>query len=111
MRSLEREQTPAHTIQEEPIVRNDHRRAREAVQIVLKNRKRLDVQIVRRLVEQQYVGREHQHAAKIQPPPLAAGEPAHLGILLLRGKRKLSSICEALSFPSGVCTYSAMERM
>ena len=47
-----------------------------AVEQVLERGQRVDVEVVRRLVEQQHVGLVHQQPQQLQPPPLAAGQLA-----------------------------------
>ena len=65
----------------------DHR-ALEGVQIILQHVQRLNVQIVGGLVQQQHVGRGHQHAQQIQPALLAARQGGYLLILHAGGKQK-----------------------
>ncbi len=53
---------------------DDHERPGPAVEQVLERRQRVDVEIVRRLVEQQHVRLGHHQAHQLQPPALAARE-------------------------------------
>ena len=58
-------------------------RARPAVEHVLERGQRVDVEVVRRLVEQQHVGLAHQQPQQLQPAALAAGQvadPRPLGV-------------------------------
>ena len=48
-----------------------------------------DVKVVGRFVKHQEIGIAHQHGAKVQPPALATGEFAHIGILAVGGKEKM----------------------
>ncbi len=55
---------------------HDHR-PRPVVEQVLQLRQRLDVQIVRRLVEEQHVRLGHEQPRQLQPPPLPARQVPH----------------------------------
>src|SRR5450756_2487126 len=63
-----------HAVQEPAVVRDDHGAARELEQRVLERTERLDVEVVRRLVEQQQVAAELEGERQVEPVPLAAGE-------------------------------------
>src|SRR5580658_5536651 len=68
---------------EEPAVVADHQhRAGELTQRVLERAQRLDVQVVRGLVEQQHVGAREQRLGQMQPAALAARERADLLLLI-----------------------------
>ena len=77
-----------HLVKEEPVVRDGNDRPRKALQIILEDRQRRHVQIVGRLVQQQYVRRSHQNGQQIHPPPFAAGEPADHRLLQIRREEK-----------------------
>src|ERR1700677_455155 len=57
-----------------------------AVKQVLELGQRLDVQVVRRLVEEQDVGLVHQQPQHLHPAPLTAGQVPDPGLLPFRGK-------------------------
>ena len=66
---------------------HDHN-PREVIQVVLQDLQRLDVQIVRGLVQDQHVGRLHQHPQQIQPPLLAARQLGDRRVLLALNEQK-----------------------
>ena len=70
-----------HLVYEIAVVRHYDHTPLECAQILLQNAERHDVQIVRRLVQNQEIGVAHQHRAEIQPPPFAAAEPRHEAVL------------------------------
>ena len=49
-------------------------------EVLLEPRDRLGVEVVRRLVEEQQVGRREQQPAQRDPPPLAAAKRRHVGV-------------------------------
>ena len=59
-------------------------RTGKAVEIILQNRKRRDIQIIRRFVQKQYVRCRHQHTQQIQTAFFAAAELGHRHPLQLR---------------------------
>ena len=61
-------------VQEIPVVGDRDHDAREVVQIILQNLQRLNVEVIGGLVQDQHVGRLHQHAQQIQPPLLSSGQ-------------------------------------
>ena len=63
---LEREDVRRDAVEEPPIVRDDHRASREIDQRFLQRTQRVDVEIVRRLVEQQQVAAGHQRLREMQ---------------------------------------------
>ena len=63
---------------------NCDNRTGKAVQIILQNRKRRDIQIIRRLVQKQYVRCRHQHTQQIQTAFFTATELGHRHPLQLR---------------------------
>src|SRR3954470_21216283 len=64
-------------VEEPAVVRDDEHRAGEFQQRFLQRAQGLDVEVVRRLVEEQYVGAGLEHLRQMQAPALAAGELAH----------------------------------
>ena len=67
----------ADALEHVAVVRHQDDRPGEAVEQVLQRRERLDVEVVRRLVEQQDVGFVHQEPDELEPATLAAGQLAH----------------------------------
>ena len=63
--------------------------AKETVEVILENLQRLDVEIVRRLIEQQHIGLAHQNQKQLEPPPFPAGEISDLRPLHLLVKQEL----------------------
>ena len=72
----------AIAIEEPAIVRDHHRAAGEVEQRLLERAQRVDVEIVRRLVEQQHVAAALQQLREMQPVALATGEIADLLLLI-----------------------------
>ena len=58
----------------------------ETVQIIFQNHQGPDIQVVGRLIQNQHIGRLHQDPQKVQPPPLAAGQPPDGSVLDIRRK-------------------------
>ena len=75
--------------EEVPVVGDDDQRARPAVQVVLDDGQRVDVEVVGRLVEQQHVGLVEQDAQELQPAPLAAGQVGDPGGQLVAGEAEV----------------------
>ena len=63
-------------------------RAGEALQIVLQDGQGGDVQVVGGFVQEQHIGGRHEDAQQVQPPPLAAGQPAHGHVLHRRREQE-----------------------
>ena len=61
-------------VQKITVVRDDQKTPLEGREIILQHVQRHDVQIVRRLVEDQEVGVAHEYGQQIEPPPLAAAQ-------------------------------------
>ena len=80
---LGREDVRGDAVEEPAVVRDDEHAAGELEQRVLERAQRLDVEIVRRLVEQQHVAALEQRRREMQPAALAAGERAD-DLLLVR---------------------------
>ena len=66
----------AHALDEVAVVADDHERARPRVEEVLERRERVDVEVVRRLVEDEHVRPLDEQPHEREPPALAAGEVA-----------------------------------
>ena len=64
----------ADPLEQVAVVRDDDERAGPAVEEVLERRERLDVEVVRRLVEEQHVRLVHEQPGQLQPAALTAGE-------------------------------------
>src|SRR5690606_16702707 len=76
--ALEREDMRRDAVEEPAIVRDHDRAAREVQQSLLERAQRLDVEIVRRLVEQQHVAARAKQLREMDTVTLAAGEEADL---------------------------------
>ena len=63
-------------------MRDHHRAAGEIDERVLERAQRVDVEIVRRLVEQQHVAAAHERLGEMQAVALAAGQVADLLLLI-----------------------------
>ena len=79
--ALPRQDVRGDAVQEHTVVANDHRTARELEQRGLERGKRLDVEVVRGLVEEQQVAALLERKRQVQTVALAAGK--HAGTLLL----------------------------
>src|SRR5215213_9210477 len=80
--ALEREHVRADAVQEVPVVGDDHRAAREVEQRLLERAQRVDVEVVRRLVEEQHVAAALEQLGEMHAVALAAGELADLLLLV-----------------------------
>src|SRR5688572_28280666 len=69
---LEREDVRRDSIEKPPIVTDDDRASGEAKQRLLERAQRIDVEIVRRFVEQQYVAARLEQLREVQPVALTA---------------------------------------
>src|SRR4051794_14882028 len=76
-RAVERVHVVADAFDEPAVVADDDERAGPPVEEILEGGERVDVEVVRRLVEQQHVGLGHEQAHQLKAAPLAAGEVAH----------------------------------
>ena len=100
----ERVHVVAHALDEVAIVADDHERSGPAVEQVLERRQRVDVEVVRRLVQQQHVRLVHQQAHQLQASPLAAREVSQIGPLAV------SAEAEALAQLAGRDLVAVAER-
>ena len=76
-------------VHEISVVAHDDDAAGEVLQVILQNLQRLDVEVVRRLVEDKEVRIAHQYRAEIQLALLAAREFIDVVILLFGSKEKM----------------------
>ncbi len=100
--ALVREQLPAvdladplgHVVEKVAIVRDGEHRAGVVLEELLQPQHRLGIQVVRRLVEQQQVGRLEQQAAQRHAATLAAGKHVHghVGIRALQRVHRLGEL-------------------
>src|SRR3546814_19883192 len=81
--ALESEDVGRETVEEEAVVADGHRAAREMLQRFLERRERFGVEVVGRLVEQQDVAAGLEHLRHMHAVPLAARK--HADLLLLVG--------------------------
>src|SRR6185436_3416534 len=72
--SFEAKDALNNPVEEISVVTYHNQAASEGVEILFKPNKRLNVEIIRRLVQHQQVGRAHQHSKQVQAPLLAARE-------------------------------------
>src|SRR5581483_6758875 len=86
--ALEAEDVINRAVEEVAVVADDEETAGETFEIIFERDERLNVPIVRDLVEQQEVWRAHQQAQQIQPAPLAARQTGYRLILHRGGKQK-----------------------
>ena len=103
-RAGEREDVVADALGEPAVVGDDDERARPAVEQVLERGQRVDVEVVRRLVEQQDVRALHQQPHELEPAALAAGEVAH------RRPRAVAAEAEAVAQQRGGDLLPVAER-
>src|SRR6185503_15493290 len=80
--AFEREDMGRDAVEEPAVVRDHDGAAREIQQRVLERAQRLDVEVVRRLVEQQQVAARGEHLGEMNAIALAAGEQADLLLLV-----------------------------
>lgn len=83
-----RQDVRGDAVQEHAVVANDHRAARELEQRRLERGQRLDVKIVRGLVEEQQVAALLERKCQVQTVALATGEYASALLLVLAFKAK-----------------------
>jgi hypothetical protein len=69
---LQMQRDVAHRVQELAVMRNHDQRAGVAVQPVLEPDDRVEIEVIRRLVEQQQIGAAHQCLREVQPHAPAA---------------------------------------
>src|SRR4051812_46139065 len=72
--ALERQDMRRDAVEEPAVVADDHRAAAEVEQRVFEGAERLDVEVVRRLVEQEQVAAALQQLGKVNAVTLAAGQ-------------------------------------
>lgn len=86
--ALPRQDVRGDAVQEHTVVANDHRAARELEQRRLERGQRLDVEVVRGLVEEQQVAALLERKRQVQTVALATGEHASALLLVLALKAK-----------------------
>ena len=82
-------------VQEHTVVANDHRAARELEQRRFERGQRLDVEVVRGLVEEQQVAALLERKRQVQTVALATGKYASALLLVLALKAKARHVCAA----------------
>src|SRR5262249_15976003 len=80
--ALERQNVRGDAVEEPAIVADDDRAAGEIFERLLERAQRIDVEIVRWLVEQEHVGTRLEHLGEMHPVPLATRERADLLLLV-----------------------------
>src|SRR5262245_26339146 len=80
--AFEGEDVGGDAVEEPAVVADDHGAAGEILERLLERAQRIDVEIVGRLVEQQYVGAGFEHLGEMHAVALAAGELPHLFLLI-----------------------------
>src|SRR5580765_526046 len=78
---LDRDHSPRHRIEQRAVVRDEQHRAGEGGERVLERLSALEVEVVRRLVEDEEVGAARDDQRESEAPPLAARERTH-GLLM-----------------------------
>src|SRR5439155_25867454 len=81
--ALERQDVRRDAVEEPAIVADDDRAARELQQAVFERAQRVDVEVVRRLVEQQHVAGALDHLREVDAVALAARQDADALLLIL----------------------------
>src|SRR5438045_8546455 len=81
--AFEGEDVRRHAVEEPAVVGDDDRTAGEVEQRLLERAQRVDVEVVRRLVEKEHVAAASQKLREMHAVPLAAGEVAD-ALLLIR---------------------------
>ena len=76
-------------IHEVAVVTNHNDTSREVLKVFLKYLKRLDVEVVGRLIENEEVRIPHKHGAEIEFSLLASRKFIHIVVLLLWGEEKM----------------------
>ena len=93
--ALPRQNVRGDAVQEHTVVANDHRAARELEQCRLERGQRLDVEVVRGLVEEQQVAALLERKRQVQTVALATGKYASALLLVLALKAKARHVCAA----------------
>ena len=86
--ALPRQNVRGDAVQEHTVVANDHRAARELEQRRFERGQRLDVEVIRGLVEKQQVAALLERERQVQTVALATGEYASALLLVLALKAK-----------------------
>ena len=89
MSALFEGENPAHRpVEKIPVMGNDDDDPLKMIQIILKHCQCCDVEVVGRLIQNENIGRAHQHPQQIQPPFFPTGKAPDLRILLASFKQK-----------------------
>ena len=80
--ALEREDVRRDPVEEPAIMADHDRAAREVEQRLLERAQRVDVEVVRRLVEQEHVAAAAEQLCEMDAVPLSAREVAHALLLV-----------------------------
>ena len=78
-----------HSVHEVAVVADDDETSAERLEIFFQNLHGDDVQVVRRLVEDEEVGSFHQHGAEIESSSLASAELVYVAVLLFRFEEEM----------------------
>ena len=86
---LEDQRVVNHSVHEVAIVTDDDEASTEVLQIILEYLQRHDVEVIRRLVEDEEVGRFHQHCAEIKPASLTTTQFIDVAVLFFWRKKEM----------------------
>src|SRR3954451_25233720 len=85
---LDRDRARADRVEQRAVVRDEQQRALERAQRILERLARLEVEVVRRLVEDEHVRARGDEDRERHPPPLAAAQPVERLLGLLAGEQE-----------------------
>ena len=105
--AIELEDPAGDVVEEVAVVRDRDDRARVLLQEVLEPGDRLGVEVVRRLVEEQQVGRLQQQPAQRDAAALAAGQRRHVGV----GRRQAQRVHRVLELRVEVPGAGGLDRV
>ena len=91
--TLEREHVGGDPVQEPPVVADHDRTPGKAEQGLLQGSERVDVEVVRRLVQQQHVPAAFQDLGELHPVALATGELTDLLLLVAAPEAEARHVC------------------
>ena len=86
-----------HAIEEVAIVADEQHRAGIVREQFLQQFQRFEIEIVRRLVEHQQVGRSRERHRERQPPALAAGQHADRRARLFRAEQEVLHVADDMA--------------
>src|SRR5262245_23093898 len=90
--ALEREDVGRDAVEEVAVVRHDDRAAGERLERLLEDAQRLEVEVVRRLVEDEHVAALLEQLGELEAVPLAAGELADRRLLLRAAEEEAGAV-------------------